>query len=49
MLPTYLPAEKICFDKLKCYFTPKYDAILMGDLNMVENLTMDWQGGDPKR
>ena len=41
--------RKTFFDKLKCYVTPKYEIILGGDLNMVENLTMDRQGGNPNR
>ena len=41
--------RKTFFDKLKCYVTPKYEIILGGDLNMVENLTMHRQGGNPNR
>ena len=41
--------QKIFFDKLKCYLTPKYEVILGGDFNMVENLTMDRQGGHRNR
>ena len=37
------------FLKLKGYVTPKYEVILGGDFNMVENLTMDRQGGNPNR
>ena len=33
------PQQKIFFDKLKRYVTPKYDAILVEDFNMVKNLT----------
>ena len=41
--------RKTFFDKLKGYVTPKYEVILGGDFNMVENLTMDRQGGNPNR
>ena len=41
--------QKIFFDKLKCYLTRKYEVILGGDFNMVENLTMDRQGGNRNR
>ena len=43
------PQWKIFFDKLKCYVTPKYEVILGRDFNMVENLTMHRQGGNPNR
>ena len=45
--PNVRPQRKIFFDKLKCYVTPKYEVILGGDFNMVENLTIDRQGGNP--
>ena len=45
-----IPAQpKIFLEKLKCYVTPKYEVILGGDFNMVENLTTDRQGGNPNR
>ena len=45
-----LPLQrKTFFDKLKCYITPKYEITLGGDFSMVENLTMDRQGGNPNR
>ena len=47
--PNIPPQRKIFFDKLKCYVTPKYEVILGGDFNMVENLTMDRQGGNLNR
>ena len=47
--PNIPSQQKIFFDKLKCYVTPKYDVILGGDFNMVENLTMDRQGGNCNR
>ena len=47
--PNIPPQRKIFFDKLKCYVTPKYEVILGGDFNMVENLTIDRQGGNPNR
>ena len=48
-IPSPLPQLKIFFDKQKCYATPKHQAILGGDFNMVENLTMDRQEGNPNR
>ena len=47
--PNILLQRKTFFDKLECYVTPKYEIILGGDFNMVENLTMDKQGGNPNR
>ena len=47
--PNIALQQKIFFDKLKCYVTPKYEVILGGDFNMVENLTMDRQGGNLNR
>ena len=48
--PHNIPLEcKTFFDKLKCYETRKYKVILGGDFNMVENLTMGWQGRNPNR
>ena len=41
--------RKSFFDKLKSYVTPKYEVTLGGHFNMVENLTMDRQGGNPNR
>ena len=47
--PNIPPQRKIFFDQLKCYVTPKYEVILGGHFNMVENLTIDRQGGNPNR
>lgn len=49
MLPTYPSNKKGFFDKLECYITPKYEVILGEDFNIVQNLTMDMQSGNPNR
>ena len=47
--PNIAPQRKTFFDKLKCYLTPKYEIILGGDFNIVENLGMDSQDRNRNR
>ena len=41
-----MPPKRKTFDKLKYYVSPKYKVILGGDYSMVENFTIDRQGGN---